>query len=491
MAVFRLLTFAKGGGMAHVIAVDLGADSGRVIRVWLEDGRLQSEEVHRFPNTPVIAGEQIYWDILRLWHEVTAGIDKAADGAASLSVNAWGVDFALLDRDGRLVSNPVHYRDSRTNGAMEWVFERVPRREVFERSGVQFMQLNTLYQLASLARDHSPLLGAAATYLGLPDLFNYWLTGQKAAEFTHATTTQFYNPRANDWDRDLLRAVGIDSDIFPKIVPPGTRLGDYKGIPVILPASHDTGSAVVGVPLFSPNAAYLSSGTWSLIGVEITDPVINDASYEANVTNEGGVYGTFRLLKNVAGMWLAQQCRATWRGRSAEYSYDQLTGLAEQAEPFRSFVNPDDPSFLPPGDMPARIREFCARTDQPVPETEGQVMRTIYESLALKYRGVLEHLSALSGQPIPRLHIIGGGTRSALLCQMTADAINRPVVAGPIEATAIGNACVQMIALGWIDDLAAARGIISKSFPLTTYEPKQVAQWDEVYQRFKEISQKQ
>jgi rhamnulokinase len=474
--------------MAHVIAIDLGADSGRVMRVWLEDGKLQSEEVHRFPNTPVTVDGHIYWDILRLWHEVTTGIAKAADGAASLGINVWGVDFALLDRDDRLLSNPLHYRDSRTNGAMEWVFERIPRREVFERTGGQFMQLNTLYQLASMKRDNSPLLEIATTYLGLPDLFHYWLTGQKAAEFTHATTTQFYNTRTNDWDRDILQAIGIRPEIFPKVVPPGTRLGEHKGIPVILPACHDTGSAIAGTPLSSADAAYLSSGTWSLIGLELTDPVINDASYEANVTNEGGVYGTYRFLKNVMGLWLAQQCRATWRARGADYSYDQLTELAEQAEPFQSFVDPDDPVFLPPGDMPERIREYCAHTNQPVPETEGQVLRTIYESLAMKYREALDRLSSLSGRQIPKLHIIGGGTRNMLLCQMTADATSLPVVAGPVEATAIGNACVQMISLGWIDNIAAARTIVGQSFSMTEYAPQKVEQWDEAYSRFQKIT---
>jgi rhamnulokinase len=473
--------------MAHVIAVDIGADSGRVMRVWLEDGQFHSEEVHRFPNTPVTVSGTIYWDILRLWHEVTAGIDKAAEGAASLGLNTWGVDFALLDSNGSLVSNPVHYRDSRTNGAMEWVFDRVPRRTIFERTGIQFMQLNSLIQLASMVRDKSPLLDAAATFVMIPDLFNYWFTGEKVCEFTDATTTQAYNPRTQDWDRETLEAIGIPSHIFPQLVLPGTRLGEYNGIPVILPACHDTGSAVAGVPLTNKNAAYLSSGTWSLIGLEIAEAVIDDAAYEANVTNEGGVYGTFRFLKNVMGLWLAQQCRAMWRTEGTEYNYDQLTALAEAAEPFRAFVDPDDGSFLPPGDMPARIREFCARTNQPLPETVGQMMRTIYESLAMKYRQSLNRLSSISGQAVTKLHVIGGGTKNKLLCQMTADAINRPVIAGPIEATALGNAVVQMITLGWIGSITEAREIVSRSFPIAHYEPKNIDAWDEAYARFEKI----
>jgi rhamnulokinase len=339
-----------------------------------------------------------------------------------------------------------------------------------------------------MKRANSPLLEIASTYLGLPDLFNYWLTGEKAAEFTHATTTQLYNPRTNDWDREILQAIGIRPEIFPKVVLSGTRVGEYKGIPVIVPAAHDTGSAVVGTPLSSADAAYLSSGTWSLIGLELPEAVINDDCYEANVTNEGGAYGTYRFLKNVMGLWLTQQSRATWQTRGAEYSYDQLTALAEQAEPFRSFIDPDDPVFLPPGDIPERVREFCARTNQPVPETEGQVLRTIYESLAMKYRETLSRLSRLSGQQIPKLHIIGGGTRNTLLCQMTADAINRPVVAGPVEATALGNACVQMISLGWIDNIAEARTIIGQSFAMTAYEPQNVAQWDQAFERFQKVT---
>lgn len=473
--------------MQHVIAVDLGADSGRVIRVWLENNQFRSEEVHRFPNVPVTVGGTIYWDILRLWNDVTEGVQKAASGAASLGLNAWGVDFALLGRDGKLLSNPVHYRDSRTNGAMEWVFERIPRRTVFERSGIQFMQLNTLYQLASLVRDNSPLLEVATTYLSVPDLMNYWFTGEKAGEFTHATTTQFYNPVTGGWDSESLKAIGVPTDIFPQIVQPGTVLGSYNGIPVILPACHDTGSAVAGVPVTEPDAAYLSSGTWSLIGLELNAPVINDAAYAANVTSEGGVCGTFRFLKNVMGLWLAQQSRATWRAQGSEYAYDELTALAEQAEPFRCFIDPDSPDFLAPGDMPARIRAFCARTGQPVPETVGQVMRTIYESLALKYRHALNSLTSISGKRARRLHIIGGGTRNRMLSQMTANALNREVVAGPVEATALGNAAVQMIALGWIRDIGEARQIIRDSFPLEVYQPANVDAWAEAYERFEKI----
>ncbi len=475
--------------MVHVIAIDLGAELGRVTRVDFDGEKLRLDEVHRFPNIPVPTHGTLYWDILRLWHEIVTGIEQASASAAGIGVDAWGVDFGLLDRDGRLVGNPTHYRDRRTDGMFEWVFARVPRREVFERTGIQFMLLNTLYQLSSMVATQSAQLEAATTYLSIPDLFNYWLTGEKVCEFTHATTTQFYNPRAGDWDRQMLAQLGIPTELFGTIVPPGTRVGAYEGIPVFAPASHDTGSAVVAIPTTTEDYAYLSSGTWSLLGLEINTPVINDASYAANVTNEGGVNGTFRFLKNVVGLWIAQQCRATWRAQGEDYSYDDLTRLAVNAEPFRSLIEPDDPAFLPHGDMPARIREFCQRSGQPVPETVGQVMRAIYESLALKYRLVLDDLIALSGRRVERLHVIGGGTQNRLLCQMTADAIGRTVIAGPIEATAMGNGIVQLIALGEIGSVAQAREILSRSTETAVYEPQQTNAWEEAYARFRELGQ--
>lgn len=468
----------------HVLAVDLGAESGRVLRVCFDGERLTSEDVHRFPNNPVFAGDTLYWDVLRLWHEIQQGIAAGMDGALSLGIDTWGVDFALLDGDGRLASNPVHYRDARTRGMTDWVFERVPRRTVFERTGSQFMPINTLYQLASLVRWNSPLLRSAAVALSVPDLFNYWMTGEINWEFTHATTTQAFNPRSGTWDYETLEAIGVPVQWFPQIVQPGAKLGEYKGLPVIAPPSHDTGSAVAAIPALDEHFAYISSGTWSLIGLEVTSPIITDAAYEANVTNEGGPYGTYRYLKNVMGLWLAQQSRATWRGQGHEYSYDDLSHLAEQAEPFRSLIDPDAVEFLPPGDMPERVREFCRATVQPIPETVGQVMRTIYESLALKYRWAFERMVATSGKRVDVMHVIGGGSRSALLCQLTANAIDRPVVAGPAEATALGNAVVQLITLGKLESLAAARQVVAQSTATTTYQPQHQEAWDDAYARF-------
>lgn len=470
--------------MKNVLAIDLGAESGRVLRVGFDGAAFHFDEIHRFPNIPVQTRNTLHWDVLRLWHEITTGIGLAGNDIAGMGVDTWGVDFALLDRDGHLLANPIHYRDSRTDGMYDWVFERVPRRDVFERTGIQFMIINTLYQLGSMVRDDSPLLEHATTLLPIPDLFNYWLTGEKTSEFSHVSTMQIYNPRTGNWDFETLNALDVPIEMFGPIVQPGTHIGTFNGTPVIAPACHDTGSAVIGVPTTTSNYAYLSSGTWSLIGLEVTEPVINDAAYAANVTNEGGAYDTFRLLKNVMGLWIAQQCRATWLQQGTDYSYDQLTAEAQAAEPFRSLIDPDDDLFLPPGDMPARIREFCQRSGQPVPETIGQVMRAVYESLALKYRFALDHLVNLTGHQVDRLHIIGGGTQNKLLNQMTADATGRTVITGPVEATALGNAIVQFIALGELENVAQAREILSQTVGTATYQPGNTADWQAAYERF-------
>lgn len=467
----------------QVVAVDLGAESGRVVQIGFDGQSFQMDLVHRFPNIPVLCRSTLHWDVLRLWHEIITGLNAALPSASSIAVDTWGVDFSLLDRDGNLLANPVHYRDNRTEGMMEWVFERVPRRTIFDRTGLQFMAINTLYQLASLVKSNSPLLDAAATMLTIPDLFNYWLTGARSCEFTHVTTTQCYNPLTRTWDKDTLSALGIPTHIFPTVVLPGDRLGEYNNVPVFATGAHDTASAVAAVPTTTLDYAYISSGTWSLMGMELPDPIINDAVYEANLTNEGGVYDTFRLLKNVMGLWIAQQCRAAWAEQGAEYSYNDLTAQAINAEPFRSLINPDHYLFFPPGDMPQRIREFCRISGQPVPETVGQVMRTVYESLAFKYRYVLDSLLRISGQPVDRIHIIGGGVQNTLLCQMTADATGRAVIAGPVEATAMGNAFVQFIALGELDSIAQAREILSRTAGALHYEPKHIAAWEEVYQQ--------
>lgn len=458
------------------------------MRVSYDGQRLDQSEIHRFPNIPVQVCDTLYWDVLRLWHEITQAIGQAADGVASIGVDSWGVDFALLDRTGCLLANPVHYRDRRTEGMMEWVFERVPRRTVFERTGIQFMALNSLFQMASLVRANSPLLEQATLYLTFPDLFNHWLTGSRVCEFTHVTTTQMFNPRTRTWDYETMEAVGIPTGIFPEIVQPGTPLGTYQGIPVTAVTSHDTASAVVAVPASQPNYAYLSSGTWSLLGLELDAPVINEASYRANVTNEGGYGGKYRFLKNVVGLWIAQQCRAAWHHAGTDYSYDDLIRLAAEAEPFHSLIDPDAPVFLPPGDdMPERVQAYCRQTGQPVPETPGQIVRAIYESLALKYRHALDQLVNIAQRPVDVVHVIGGGARNTLLCQMTADSTGRDVIAGPYEATALGNAIVQLIALGELSSVDEARQVVRRSVEMRHYQPRQRAVWDEVYGRYHEI----
>ncbi|MBL8155853.1 MAG: rhamnulokinase [Anaerolineae bacterium] len=471
----------------RVIAIDLGAESGRVMQVSFDGNSLHSDEIHRFANQPVTVSGTLYWDALRLFHEITTGIRAVPAGAASLGIDTWGVDFAFLDRDGRLLANPLHYRDRSWEGMMDWVFERVPRRELYQRTGLQIIAVNGIWRLAGLVRNHSPLLEIAHTYLTLPDLFNYWLSGSKTCEFTHASTHQLYNPRLNNWDMELIQRLGVPTAVFGEIVPPGTTLGEYQGIRVIAPPTHDTGSAVVAVPTVTDDYAYCSSGTWSLLGLELPEAVIDDAAYEANITNEGGAENTWRFLKNIAGMWLVQQCRATWAAQGTTYEYPQLAAMAEEAPPFTAFIDPDEGDFYQPGDMPAHIRAFCDRTGQTAPETVGAFVRIIYESLAMKYRYVLDQVCRVAGRKAEVFHIIGGGSRNALLCQMTADATGRVVVAGPAEATALGNAIVQLVALGEFKDIAEARRLLSETAGTVTYEPRHTDAWEEAYARFLKV----
>lgn len=485
-----------------VLAVDLGAQSGRVMAVGLDGSALEIEELHRFPNTPVaVRGpgrSTLLWDFLRLWHDIQTGLEKGkARQPASLGVDTWGVDFGLLDEQGSLIGNPVHYRDERTEGMLEVVFDRVPRAEVFDRTGIQIMAINTLYQMMSLVERRSPQLEIAATFLTVPNLLNYWLTGVRVCEFTHVTTTQMFNPRRGTWATDLLESLDIPTHILPEIVPPGTRLGEYDGIPVIAPACHDTGSAVAAIPAGSPAGteayAYISSGTWSLVGLEVDAPVINAAARAANVTNEGGVNGTYRLLKNVTGLWIVEQCRETWAAASETYTYAELVELARQAPPLRSLVPVDDAGFLPPGDHPQQVVALCERSGQPVPETPGAVVRCVLESLALAYRHVLELLRSVTADSateyrVDVIHIVGGGSRNELLNQMTADATGRPVLAGPVEATVIGNALVQLIALGELDNLRQARDLVANMGELRRYEPQDQAAWDAAYARYRELA---
>ncbi|MCL4863135.1 MAG: rhamnulokinase [Caldilineaceae bacterium] len=486
-----------------LLAFDLGAESGRALLGRFDGDRLALDDVHRFPNTPVRTPDGLHWDVLRLWGEIKHGIALArhqpSANLRSLGLDTWGVDFGLLDRTGALIGNPYHYRDSRTDGMMDAAFARVPRAEIFAQTGIQFMPINTLYQLVALVQQRAPALEIAQTFLTIPDLFNYWLTGRKVCEFSNATTTQCYNPIQRQWALPMLDALGVPTPIFPEIVQPGAVLGALlpgvaaevglgEGLPVIAPACHDTGSAVAAAPAAGADFAWISSGTWSIVGAETPDAVVNEQSLAFNFTNEGGVNHTFRLSKNVAGLWIVQECRRAWARQGAEQSYAELTALAAQASPFHALIDPDDLRFLKPSEpgdeMPDRVRSLCRETGQPIPESKGEVIRCVLESLALKYRWVLEKLETILGRRLAPIHIVGGGTQNGLLCQFTADATGRPVVAGPVEATAIGNLIVQAMALGLVGSLAQGRELVRRSFEVTTYEPATARDgWEAAYAR--------
>lgn len=486
----------------HYLAIDLGASSGRVVLGGWDGDRFELQELHRFPNGPVNILGHWYSDVLRLWTEIKAGLAHYAarfdTPPAGIGVDTWGVDCALLDRAGHLLGNPYHYRDPRTDGIMERTFERVPRHRIFEQTGLQFIQFNTLFQLYSTALAGEPQLEMAETLVMLPDLFQYWLTGRKATEYTIASTSQMLHARDRRWATELLADLGLPTHILPPIIAPSTVLGDVRPevmaetglrrpVPVIAPGSHDTASAVAAVPDLDASSAYISSGTWSLLGVEIAEPIINDQALALNFTNEGGVANTIRLLKNIAGLWLIQESQRQWQREGQIYTWEQLSVLADQAEAFRSLIDPDAPDFLSPGDIPAAIRAYCKRTSQPQPESVGAVVRCCLEGLALKYRRVLNDLETLVGRRIETIRIVGGGSLNRHLCQFTADACERPVVAGPVEATALGNVMLQAIATGHLPDLTGGRQAIAASFDRQHYEPRHSGAWQEAFGRFGEI----
>ncbi|MFQ6043666.1 MAG: rhamnulokinase family protein [Candidatus Poribacteria bacterium] len=486
------------------LAFDLGASSGRAVVGILENDRLKLDFIHRFPNRPVSILGTLYWDVLFLFDEMQRAMrifsQKYGGFVEGIGVDTWGVDFGLIGRDGALLSNPVHYRDARTNGMMEEVFKRAPKEEIYFTTGIQFMQINTLYQLFSMVKSSSPLLKAASTLLMMPDLFNYFITGTKRTEFTNATTTQFYESQKGNWATSLLEKLSIPSKILPKIVPPGTILGNLlpsisenvglETAKVIAPACHDTASAVAAVPAVEgEDWAYISCGTWAVVGIEVQHPVINEQSFQLNFTNEGGVGGTYRFLKNVAGLWLIQECKRMWEKSGRVYEYEELTQLAAEAKPFVAFIDPDYGSFLNPADMPTSIIQFCERTGQQKPATKGEIVRCVLESLSLKKKVVLDMITKLHG-PIRRLHLVGGGARNSLLCQFLANATGIPVIAGPVEATLIGNIIMQTTAVGILPSIEEGRKLISHSFELITYEPQEMEVWEKKYQRFLEILQR-
>jgi len=485
------------------LAIDMGASSGRHVVGRFDGAKLRLEEAYRFQNGPVEVAGSLFWDLLHQWTHVTSGLRAAGsrfgDRIASVGVDTWGVDFGLLGRGDVLLGNPYHYRDPRTNGMLDKAFSIVPREEIFRHTGLQFMQFNSLYQLLAMQQADSPLLETAETLLMIPDLFHWLLSGEKCNEFTEATTSQFYNPLEGRWATELLDRFGLPTRFLGAIAPPGTNLGPLRpnlvaetGLSkaaVVLPGTHDTASAVMAVPAASrpgarPDWCYISLGTWALMGIESPHPVVNDQVMQLNFTNEGGVGDTFRLLKNISGLWLVQECRRVWNQAGRDWDWEDLNRLSAAARPLVSFIDPDAHEFLVPTDMPEAIREFTRKTGQTVPEDEGAVLRCALDSIAMKFRHVLGMCEALSGGRIETIHVVGGGTKNRQLCQAAADACGRRVLAGPVEATATGNLMMQAVAAGDVGSIAEAREVLRHSFDVEPYEPQNASAWDDAWQRW-------
>ena len=486
------------------LAVDLGAESGRVLAGLFDGSRLRLEDIHRFPNGAVPVADTLRWDVLRLWSEILVGLGKGAqsygNSAVSVGVDTWGVDYVLLSQSGEMLGQPYHYRDPRATGVMERCFSRVSRKEMFASTGLQFMPINTLYQLIAMQQSNPQLMSQAARFLMMPDLFHWLLCGSQVVEFTNATTSQCLDATTRDWARDLLARFEIPTAMFPQVVQPGTNLGKLRAsvaercgisrLAVVAPATHDTGSAVAAVPTEKSGTAqwaYISSGTWSLMGLELPHPVLTPQALAHNVTNEGGIDGTYRLLKNIMGLWLVQECRRSFERRGKSLSYADLTQLAGAAPRFRTLFDPDAADFLAPADMPNAISQWCQAHGRSVPASEGEFIRGALESLALKYRMVLGWLEELSGSRVEVIHVVGGGCQNELLNQFTANACGRPVVAGPVEATALGNVLVQARTAGAVTSLAEMRSIVRASYSLKTYEPQDQAAWNEAYTQFRDL----
>ncbi len=483
----------------RVLAFDFGASSGRAIIGCFDGDKITLEEVHRFSNDPVSVGGTVYWDVLRLFYEIKQGIIKAkiAGGFDSIGIDTWGVDFGLIDSEGKLMENPVHYRDARTVGLVDEAFKTMPKEKLYGITGIQFMELNTLFQLISLKKYRPWMLERADKMLFMPDLFGYMLTGKMCAEYSIASTSQLIDLDKRTWSKEILDAFGIKESVFAPLVQPGTVLGELSKeiceecgvdpVPVISVCGHDTQSAITSVPCEDGDFAFLSSGTWSLFGTELDKPIVNETSMNINITNEGGFDGSTGFLKNIIGLWLIQESRRQWKREGKEYSYADLEKLALAAEPFKCFIDPDAPKFVPHGNIPERVREFCRKTGQYVPETVGEIMRCIYESLAMKYRLTFEKLRECTERDYPVIHVIGGGTKDGLLCQMTANSCDRTVKAGPIEATVMGNVAVQLMSNGSVENIGQARKIIAESSELKTFEPKDTDKWAEAYKDFLKI----
>jgi rhamnulokinase len=482
----------------NFLAVDLGAESGRVMVGGFDGDQLSLHEAHRFRNVPLRRKGRILWDVKRLFAEIQNGVRGAAGrvgDAVSLGIDTWGVDFALLDREGKLSQNPYHYRDRRTDGIMEKVFTHVSDEELFQTTGVQSMQINTLMQLYAQWASDPGVVENSSALLMMPDLFHYWLTGEKKCEYTIGSTSQMLNIQTKNWDASILGRLGIPAHFLQPIIPPGSLIGplrteiaaetELKTLNIVAPACHDTASAVAAVPAEGKNFAYISCGTWSCMGTAETQPIRSEQAQKMGFTNEGGVENTYRLLKNITGLWIFQECRRFWSPSGKELDYWQMEKMAEAGLPFQAFIPPDHPSFLHPEDMPEAIRHFCTATGQAVPTSKEQILRVVLESLAMKYRETLDQLEELTGRRMAVVHIVGGGSQNTLLCQSTANSCKRQVMAGPVEATAIGNILSQMLAGKVCDTWEDARKIVRTSFPVTVYSPHHTEPWEEAYHRYR------
>lgn len=486
-----------------ILAFDYGASSGRSIIGDFDGNKLTLTETHRFNSDPVMLGDVFTWDFLRLFFEMKKGITNTVNmgykDIASIGVDTWGVDFGLLSKSGKLLGNPVHYRDTRTDGMIEKACGILSAKEIYDTTGIAFQKFNTLYQLMAMKEQNDPLLDIADTLLFVPDLFNYFLTGVKACEYTITSTSQMYDPIKKDWAYDMMKKLGIRTDFLPNVVSAGTKLGtltkdiqeelNVGAIPVIAVAEHDTGSAVVSVPYVEKGAAFLSSGTWSLLGIELDDPIINDKVRELNYTNEGGFTRNVRMLKNIMGLWINNECLRHWEKAGEKISYAEMNAAVDAAKPFCAIIDVDSPEFFEPFNMPGKIQEFARRTGQYVPQTKGEIIRVVEESLALKYRQCIEGLEEIIGRKIPALNIVGGGIKNQALSRFTANAIGRRVYAGPVEATAIGNLSSQLISLGELKNLDEARQVIANSFPMEVYEPQDRETWDAAYEKLLKIQE--
>ncbi|MCJ7651277.1 MAG: rhamnulokinase [Candidatus Lokiarchaeota archaeon] len=490
--------------MKRLLAFDIGASSGRAIVGTLNDNHLTLDEIYRFPNNGIRRDASFLWNISGIYSELLNGLKeyviKYGNRVAGIGIDTWGVDFALLDKNDELVGQCYHYRDSRTKGMLNYMFEKVPKEEIFKDTGIQFMEINTSTQLYSLIHDDSPQLARSETFLMIPDYLNYLLCGKKCSEYSIATTSQLFNPNTFGWAQKLIEKLGLEFKLFQKIVPSGSVLGELreeiaqavglnKNTNIIAPACHDTGSAIAAVPVDmrmyeSGEWAYLSSGTWSLLGVELNKPIINVKSLEFNFTNEGGVENTVRFLKNVTGLWIIQECKKEWKKQGLEHTWEQIISCASEAKPFQCFINPDDPLFHNPPDMIKAIQNYCEMSDQIYPKTIGEVSRVIFESLAFRYKQVTESMEKITNKKVKILYIIGGGSSNQLLNQFTANSLNIPIKAGPLEATAIGNILIQAKAIGLINHLDELRNIVIRSFPITDYYPEDVRNWMKGYEKY-------